>query len=210
MDGSGKSDKIKKGNMMKRILMAATLALTPASAIAQSSDMMTNGTGSMGTMGNMGSMMMPSGTTPATEPGQGAFAAIAEIVAALQADPNTDWSLVSIDTLREHLRDMDVVTIDAKVVTDDIDGGLRFTITGTPEVFPSIQRMALGHAAFMQGVNGWQYEAVKQDAGAEMTIIVPEADLSQLKGLGFFGMLASGMHHQPHHWAMASGQMPGG
>jgi hypothetical protein len=198
--------------MMKRILMAATLALTPASVLAQSSDMMTNGTGSMGTMGDdMGSMMMmPSGKTPATEPGQGAFAAIGEIVAALQADPNTDWSMVSIDTLREHLRDMNVVTIDAKVVTEDIDGGVRFTITGAPEVFPSIQRMALGHAAFMQGKNGWQYEAVKQENGAVMNIVVPEADLAQLKGLGFFGMLASGMHHQPHHWAMASGQMPGG
>jgi hypothetical protein len=38
-----------------------------------------------------------------TEPGQGAFAAIAEIIALLEADPNTDWSKVDITALREHL-----------------------------------------------------------------------------------------------------------
>jgi len=192
---------------MKPILLVAALALLPVAVFAQSTDGAMTGSGSMGTASGM---MMPSGSTPATEPGQGAFAAIGEIVAALQADPNTDWSTVSIDTLREHLRDMNLVTIDAKVVTETIDNGARFIITGAPEVFPSIQRMVFGHAAFMQGVNGWQYNATERNDGAVLSVVVPKADLEQLKGLGFFGMLASGMHHQPHHWSMATGQMAGG
>jgi len=36
-------------------------------------------------------------------------------------------------------------------------------------------------------------------------VIVPEADLARLEGLGFYGLLAAGMHHQPHHWMMATG-----
>ena len=46
-----------------------------------------------------------------TEAGQGAFAAIQEIVAILEADPDTDWSKVDIDALRQHLVDMNAVTL---------------------------------------------------------------------------------------------------
>src|SRR5690348_17327314 len=37
------------------------------------------------------------------EPGQAAFGAIQEMVESLQADPQTDWSKVDVDALREHL-----------------------------------------------------------------------------------------------------------
>ena len=47
----------------------------------------------------------------ATQPGQGAFAAIQEIVEILAADPKTDWSKVNIDALRQHLIDMNNVTL---------------------------------------------------------------------------------------------------
>ncbi len=49
------------------------------------------------------------------EPGQSAFAAIQEIVAILEADPETDWSRVNIEALRNHLADMDNVTLRADV-----------------------------------------------------------------------------------------------
>src|SRR5579884_926245 len=38
-------------------------------------------------------------------PGQGAFGAIQEIVRSLDADPNTDWSKVDLEALRQHLID---------------------------------------------------------------------------------------------------------
>ena len=51
----------------------------------------------------------------ATRAGQDAFAAIQEVVEILTADPKTDWSKVNIDALRQHLIDMNNVTLNAKV-----------------------------------------------------------------------------------------------
>ncbi len=42
-----------------------------------------------------------------------AFGAVQEIVEILEADPATDWSKVDIDALRQHLIDMDNVTLHA-------------------------------------------------------------------------------------------------
>ncbi len=147
---------------------------------------------------------------PVSEPGQGAFAAIAEIVTQLESNPDTNWNTVDIRGLREHLRDMDVVTIDAVAVAKEIDGGMQFTVTGAADVGPSIRRMTLAHAAVMDGVNGWEYTAREIDGGAIVTVIVPSQDKAKIKALGFFGMIASGSHHQAHHWMMALGQNPHG
>ncbi len=148
------------------------------------------------------------GGSPLSEPGQGAFAAIAEAIAALDADPNTDWSKVNIRALRDHLRDMDLVTIWSQSSAKDIPGGQVFTVTGNADVAPSIQRMLSAHARVMNGVDGWHYTAENIEGGARLSVTVPEADLTRLKALGFYGILASGMHHQPHHWMIASGINP--
>jgi hypothetical protein len=47
--------------------------------------------------------------------GQAAFGAISEIVGILKEDPRTDWSKVNIEALRQHLIDMDEVTMRAAV-----------------------------------------------------------------------------------------------
>jgi hypothetical protein len=60
------------------------------------------------------------GAPQPAEAGQGAFAAIAEIVALLEADPNTDWSKVNIAALREHLVDMDELTLNAVAQEESI------------------------------------------------------------------------------------------
>jgi hypothetical protein len=170
-----------------------------------------------GGMSGMSSMMSSTNTapqgvggSPLSEPGQSAFAAIAEVVNALKADPNTDWSKVNIDALRNHLRDMDIVTIDSTTVTTEVDGGLRFDVTGAGEVTNAIRRMATAHAGMMNGSDGWVYSTEEIAGGAAMSVIVPGADLAKLKGLGFYGIMAAGMHHQPHHWAMATGGSPHG
>ncbi len=173
--------------------------------------------GMMEMMGGMMKMMQsmndkPAGIagSPLSEPGQSAFAAIAEVVRQLESDPQTDWSKVNIDALRQHLRDMDVVMIDSGVLTEELERGLRFRITGGPDAAPSITRMVLAHAGIMDGVEQWRYTARELDNGAILEVQVPEGDLAKLKGLGFYGLLASGMHHQPHHWAIANGSGMGG
>jgi hypothetical protein len=159
-------------------------------------------------MGHSAATTNEPSSVPVSEPGQGAFAAIAEIVAKLESNTETNWDIVNISGLREHLRDMDVVTIDAMEVAKKIDGGMQFTVTGSTDVAPSIRRMTLAHAAVMGGINGWQYTARNIDGGAMITVIVPPQDKAKIKALGFFGMMASGSHHQAHHWMMASGQNP--
>lgn len=142
------------------------------------------------------------------EPGQSAFAAIQEIVALLEADPATDWSKVDIDALRSHLADMDAVTLHANVSAAGVDGGIAFTVTGEGEVRDAIRRMVTAHAGAVGGAKGWRYDAEEIEGGARLTVLAPPADLPKLKGLGFFGILAAGMHHQEHHLMLARGGNP--
>jgi hypothetical protein len=186
--------------------IALLILLVPTGAIAQSasdgSSMMTHGTMDHAKM--HGQMM---GANP-TEPGQSAFAAIQEIVVLLENDPKTDWAKVNIDALRDHLVDMDAVTLHAKVNAQPVEGGMTFTVTGQGPVADSIRRMVVAHSASMNGVNGWQYTAVETEEGATMTVIVPPQDQERLRGLGFFGVLTVGMHHQEHHLMIARGENP--
>jgi hypothetical protein len=145
----------------------------------------------------------------ATEPGQGAFAAIEEIVEILSADPKTDWSKVNIDALRQHLVDMNNVTLAANVKNEPIEGGMRFDITSEGPVRDSIRRMTMAHAA-ANGVDGWKFEAAEIDGGASLTVHAPAKDADKLRGLGFLGVLTLGMHRQMHHLMIARGENPHG
>jgi hypothetical protein len=51
-------------------------------------------------------MASPAVVGEPTFPGQDAFGAIAEVVQLLDADPQTDWSRVDLERLRQHLIDM--------------------------------------------------------------------------------------------------------
>ena len=144
------------------------------------------------------------------EPGQGAFAAIQEIVGILEADPRTDWSKVDIGALRQHLMDMDSVTLHAQVESTSIDGGVRFTVTGEGPVRQSVQRMVMAHAAVMNGVGGWKMTAAETQTGATLSVTTPARDARKLQALGFFGVMARGMHHQAHHLMIARGDHPHG
>ncbi|MEH7828849.1 acetolactate decarboxylase [Gemmobacter denitrificans] len=150
---------------------------------------------------------MPDTGPTLREGGQSAFAAIQEITAALMADPATDWTKVDIEALRQHLIDMDNVTLRADVASEEIDGGARFTVTSAdPLVQASIRAMVMAHAATMNGVEGWDMRAEEVDGGAVMTVTGP--DTARIRGLGFIGLMTVGMHHQAHHLALASGQNP--
>jgi len=143
-----------------------------------------------------------------TQPGQSAFAAIQEIVAILEADPKTDWSKVDIEALRQHLIDMDAVTLRAETKSEPVDGGMRFVVTGAGPVRDSIRRMVFAHAATMNGVGGWSMTAAEIDDGATLTVTAPAKDAAKLRALGFIGVLTLGMHHQMHHLMIAKGENP--
>ena len=198
--------------------------LIPATAFAQSNPEPRSGMGAGHHMMHEQHMMSPGqrmqheqmmggqqlGGAVATQPGQGAFAAIQEIVEILAADPKTDWSKVNIDALRQHLIDMNNVTLRANVKNEPIDGGIRFDVTGEGPVRDSIRRMTTAHAATMNGVDGWKFEAAEIEGGASLTVHPPAKDVDKLRGLGFLGVLSLGMHHQEHHLMIARGENPHG
>jgi hypothetical protein len=187
---------------MIRYVLAAAILAVPLVALAQTH------TPVMDHRAHAAAIEQPLAGMPA-RPGQGAFAAIQEIVAILVADPNTDWSKVDIDGLRRHLVDMNNVTLYAEATTTSAEKGVRFLVTGTGPVRESIRRMVKAHAETMSGTDGMTLVAEDHPEGAVMAVTVENpADLPKLKGLGFFGIMTLGMHHQAHHLMIAAGHAP--
>jgi hypothetical protein len=142
-----------------------------------------------------------------TLPGQDAFSAVQEIVRVLEADPKTDWSKVDLEALRQHLIDMNDVTLKAEVATKAVDGGLEMAVTGSGRTLAAIQRMVPAHAAEMDGRNGWSAKTAVLNNGVLLTVTAGDSkEVAHIRGLGFIGILVSGSHHQPHHLAMAKGE----
>ena len=141
-----------------------------------------------------------------TEPGQGAFAAIAEIVAMLAADPATDWQAVDITTLRDHLVDMDLLTTETQVTARDVPGGLEMTIAVPDRSRSAALRMVPEHAPFLADETGWSSRVADTGDTLIWTVTDPQAT-AQIRALGFFGLMATGNHHRRHHLAIATGRM---
>ena len=149
-----------------------------------------------------------------TQPGQATFAAIAEIVKILIADPATDWSKVNIAALREHLIDMDDVTMRAQVKQEAVPGGARFTVTGTGRVTAAIRRMSAAHGAMVATDSAQRVTVEQVPGGARLSVAMRDpndaAGVDRIRALGFHGMLTTGDHHGPHHLALARGTPPAG
>lgn len=146
------------------------------------------------------------GSAPAL-PGQDAFGAIQEIVRGLETDPQTDWSTVDLEALRQHLIDMNDVTLQANVASKPVDGGLEMIVTGSGRTLAAIERMVPTHATEINGLNGWNATTEVLGDGVRLTVTSSNPkEVQHIRGLGFIGILVSGSHHQMHHLAMAKGQ----
>ncbi len=141
------------------------------------------------------------------EAGQAAFGAIQEIVRSLQADPMTNWSKVDIDALRQHLVDMDELTLHADAKKEPIENGLRILVTGRGRTLEAIQRMVPAHAQDINDLYGWSVQAQAVADGEELTVTGQStADVQKIRALGFMGIMVLGTH-QMHHLAMAKGEL---
>lgn len=139
--------------------------------------------------------------------GQAAFGAIQEVVRMLQGDPNTDWSKVDIDALRQHLIDMDEVTMHAVARKETIENGLRIAVSGSGRTLEAIQRMVPDHAREIDGMNGWAVHAATMPDGVLLTVTSTDpAEVRKIRALGFMGIMVQGSHHQVHHLAMTKGE----
>jgi hypothetical protein len=145
-----------------------------------------------------------------TLPGQDAFGAIQEIVRLIDADPKTDWSNVNLEALRQHLIDMNDVILKADTAVESIDGGIAIAVTGIGRTVEAIQRIVSAHAQEIERThpNGWSAKSDPLPTGVLFTVTANRAgEVQHVRGLGFIGIMVSGHHHQPHHLAMARGEM---
>ena len=139
-------------------------------------------------------------------PGQDAFGAIQEVMQMLEANPATDWSKVNIAALREHLVDMNDVTLRATANERMLDNGIEIAVTGEGRTLAAIKRMVPAHVHELAEI-GWKAKTEDLPNGVKLTVTASEAaPLTKLKALGFFGIMVQGGHHQPHHLMMAKGE----
>lgn len=149
----------------------------------------------------------PVGGIGLTEPGQGAFAALSEVVRVLEADPATDWSKVDLAGLRAHLIDMDRLVSETVVTETELPNGLVSMATGDRETLATLRRMVQAHALQLARDDRWNVAASEGDNGVELRVTSTDpAVIARIKGLGFFGLMASQDHHREHHLLMARGE----
>lgn len=141
--------------------------------------------------------------TGLSEPGQGAFAALAEVIAALRRDPDTQWDRVDIGALRDHLVDMDMLVTEAEVTQTGIVGGLEMRISTLGAGGAAAGRMVPAHAPVLAAETGWLSKVAAQGDAIVWRVT---GDARQIRALGFFGLMALGDHHRAHHLALASGR----
>jgi hypothetical protein len=142
-----------------------------------------------------------------TEPGQGAFAALSEVVRVLEADPDTDWGQVDLASLRAHLVDMDRLVSETIVEETALPDGLSAMATGDTDTIATLRRMVPAHAAQLAQDDRWTVEAVDAENGVELRVTSDDPGVvARIRGLGFFGLMASQDHHREHHLMMARGE----
>lgn len=195
------------------VVTIAHASILPFSALAETGTTHAHGSENHGSMKHhldfhSGTPNDRSSSGVPTLPGQDAFAAIAEIAEILSADPDTDWSKVNMRALREHLVDMNRVTLDADAQEEIIEDGLDVVVSGQGRTIDAIQNMVIAHAPQLDQLENWTASAEKLPSGARLTVTSTDTDeIARIRGLGFFGLMASGAHHKPHHMGMAKGLM---
>jgi len=159
--------------------------------------------------GGMGRHVMMMGSEASGQPvmpGQEAFGTIQEIVRILEADPATDWSKVNISALREHLIDMDQMTMRAAATERTLDDGVEIAVTGEGRTLDAIKRMIPAHVHELSQL-GWNAKTEDLSNGVKLTVTSIDAkQVTKLKALGFMGIMVQGAHHQQHHLMMAKGE----
>ena len=109
----------------------------------------------------------------------------------LEADPNTDWSKVNVEALRQHLIDMDHVTMRSEVAQRVVPGGFRWT---SPEpgarcspfgAWPSRIRRCSNRSAVSRDREG---NSGRRAHHGEREGHVRRGLVARIRGLGFAGL----------------------
>jgi hypothetical protein len=145
-----------------------------------------------------------------TESGTDPFATLQEVITALEANTGANWEKVNIEALRLHLVEMQDMTINIDVKQQHIDNGFQAVVTPTTNrAVKSLTRVLSGHPTQMKAETGWDMQVQNNNGVFTLTVTTDNVkDVAKIRGLGYIGVMAYGNHHQPHHWAIASGDNP--
>ena len=182
-------------------LIACTLFALPASAetTAQAMPMQHSGHQTSSSAGAL------------TESGTDIFATVQEVIARLNADPDTDWSKVDLEALRQHLRDMFQFSYNVDVLSrQPMEKGVKILVKATNlRADKALARVLQAHPMMLKMETGWTMQSRRQKDGYEITVTTSKpSEVDKIRGLGYIGLLAYGSHHQAHHWAMVTGHNP--
>jgi hypothetical protein len=154
-------------------------------------------------------MPQRAGSGVPTLPGQAAFGAMAEVVRILSADSTTDWTKVNLEALRQHLIDMDEVTMRASVKQSPVPGGMQADVTGRGRAIDAIRRMAMNQSRMLSQDGRYSAKSSEIPGGARVVVTAKgtftDRDVVRIRGLGFAGLMTEGDHHTRHHLALARG-----
>lgn len=154
---------------------------------------------------------MQSNETTLSEAGQDAFGTIQEVIRKLDSNPNTDWKNVNLETLRQHLIDMNDMTLHVDVISQKpIKNGSEVVIKPTTQrSIRAMKRILSVHPKQLNMETGWDMNATEVgDTYILKTTSNNQNEVDKIRGLGYIGLMAIGMHHQQHHWMMAIGKNP--
>jgi len=149
-------------------------------------------------------------STPLTEPGNDIFGTIQEVVKKLEANPNTDWSKVNLEALRQHLLDMKAFTEDVAIISKEpTANGTKIEVhPTTARAAEALKRLFRIHPAMLKKEKGWNMVAKQNGSNWTITCTTNDkSDVDKIRALGYIGLLAEGSHHQLHHWMIATGRM---
>jgi len=163
--------------------------------------------GMQGGMEQHGMMMGSEISGQSIMAGQEAFGTIQEVVRILEADPATDWSKVNIAAVRDHLIDMNEVTLRAVATERALDNGVEIAVTGEGRTLEAIKHMVPAHAGELKKI-GWNANTEELPNGVKLVVTTTDPKQAiKLKALGFMGIMVQGGHHQLHHLMMAKGEL---
>ncbi len=109
-----------------------------------------------------------------------------------------------VSALRDNLVDMNALTLDAMVTEEPRDGGPSMIVTGKGKTLQAILHMVPAHAAELDKMPAWSALAAINQDGVVLTVTSPDETVqTKIKGLGFFGLMATGSHHQARRLAIA-------
>lgn len=153
----------------------------------------------------------PQSSDRLTESGTDIFATIQEVIRKLSADPETDWSKVNLEALREHLRDMFEFSYHVDVIAQrpTTHGVIIVVKPLSNRAQSALEKVLSAHPAMLKMETGWDMQSSSSQGLYTITVTTTNpTEVDKIRGLGYIGLLAIGHHHQLHHWAMATGQNP--